>query len=138
MLVNEKKIQDYIPQRQPIVMISSLLENDNNFTKTSFYISEENIFCKNGKFKEPGLIENMAQTAALRSGYLAKEKYEKVRTGFIGAIKNLKINILPYSGDTIYTELKIDYEYENFSIINAKVFYKNEIAAECEMKIILI
>jgi len=138
MQINKDEILEYIPQREPMVMVNSLLENTENLTKTSFLISSENIFCQDGFFREPGLIENMAQTAAARAGHFAKQKSEEVRTGFIGAIKNLKIKILPKVNQTIYTELKSDYEYNDFSIVSAKVFYNEKIAAECEMKIILI
>ncbi len=138
MQIDKNEILEYIPQREPMVMVNSLLENSEKLTKTSLLISSENIFCKDGVFREPGLIENMAQTAAVRAGHFAKQNNKKVRTGFIGAIKNLKINILPKVNQTIYTELKSDYEYNDFSIVSAKVFYNEEIAAECEMKIILI
>jgi predicted hotdog family 3-hydroxylacyl-ACP dehydratase len=114
------------------------LESNAGTTKTSFLIKETNIFCENEYFQEPGLIENMAQTAAAGSGIIAKQKNEKVRTGFIGAIKNLKIYSFPKIGDTIFTQTKTDFEFDDFSIISAEIMLEDKIIAECEFKIILI
>lgn len=138
MLVDKQHIADYIPQAQPMVMIDCLLENNDKNTKTSLTVSKNNIFCIDGIFRESGLIENMAQTAAARSGYFAKENKQKVRTGFIGAVKNLKIEKMPSCGDTIITELTSDYEFDNFSMVSAKIFLDNKIIASCEMKIVLL
>ena len=58
-----------IPQRHPMVMIDKLFFSDAEKCITGLHINEENIFCNNGFFCEPGLIENMAQTAAVHAGY---------------------------------------------------------------------
>lgn len=138
MLIDKQNISKFIPQAQPMIMIDCLLENDEKKTITSLSISSENIFCAKGVFREAGLIENMAQTAAVRSGYIAKQNNESVRTGFIGAIKNLRIEKLPACESTIITELTTDYEFDNFSMVSAKIFLDDKIIASCEMKIVLL
>jgi hypothetical protein len=63
-----------IPQRPPFVMIGSLLYNDEKVTRTTYRVSQQNIFVEHGLFREPGLLENIAQTAAARAGYIAALK----------------------------------------------------------------
>ncbi|HMJ46203.1 MAG TPA: hypothetical protein VK498_02685, partial [Ferruginibacter sp.] len=62
-------ILSYIPQRPPFVMVDKILSSGESSTRTSFIIHEKNIFVENGKFREPGLVENIAQTAAAGAGY---------------------------------------------------------------------
>ncbi len=71
MLAEGKKILDLIPQRPPMVMVDKLIECDNYKTITSLTIREDNILSQKGYFTEAGLVENIAQSAALRIGWLA-------------------------------------------------------------------
>ena len=63
MLADKKEVLNYIPQREPMVMVDGLLEVDETFAISRLQVTPENIFCQNGHFTEPGLIENMAQTS---------------------------------------------------------------------------
>lgn len=135
MLVDKTEVQHYIPQGWPIVMVDVLLANDDSQTTSQFKITEENIFCSNGYFTEPGIIENMAQTAALRAGYEAKQKKEKVKVGFIGAVKNLKIYQLPEVGSSIETTIAITNNFGNIILVKAEVVSEGKLVAESEMSI---
>ena len=82
-MITGKKLFSLLPQTSPMLMIDALVSSDQEKTITNLTISEENIFCINGKFREPGIIENMAQTAAVRSGFNAKNNNEKLKTIFL-------------------------------------------------------
>lgn len=69
-----QEVIDLIPQKAPFVMVDTLYSSNETTTCTGLLISESNILCKNGYFQEPGLIEHMAQSAALRVGYECKQK----------------------------------------------------------------
>ena len=135
MLVDKTEVQHYIPQGPPIVMVDALLATDDSQTTSQFKITEENIFCSNGYFTEPGIIENMAQTAALRAGYEAKQKKEKVKVGFIGAVKNLKIYQLPEIGSSIETTISITNNFGNIILVKAEVVSEGKLLAVSEMSI---
>ena len=62
-------ILSYIPQRPPFVMVDEIIDSGEKKTCSKFLIKEDNIFVENGFLKEPGLVENIAQTAAARAGY---------------------------------------------------------------------
>ncbi len=130
-------ITDLIPQREPMVMLSNLLKFTDNSATTCLNITDDNIFCNNGVFQESGLIENIAQTAAAMNGYAALMKKEKVKLGFIGAVKNLNIYKLPEVNSTIKTTVSIQNKVMNVDIIKGVVMQEDSVIAECEMKIFL-
>lgn len=126
-----------IPQRPPFVMIDTLLVAGENNARTKLTISGDNIFIKGNQLTEPALIENVAQTAAVRIGYICNEKNEPVPVGFIGAVQNLEIFGLPEVGDEIETEIVIKNQVFDVTLITGSVFCKNNLLAQCEMKIFI-
>ena len=104
----EENILNLIPHRPPFVMIGKLLYSEDGLTRTSFLIRGDNIFVENGEFREPGIIENIAQTAATGAGYFAKLNDNPVVVGYIGSVKNLKIFSLPKVNDELITEIRIE------------------------------
>ena len=137
MLAGPKEIIELIPQKTPMTMVDGLIFNDAVKTTSQLVLSKANIFCKSGFFQEAGIIENIAQTAALHSGYLAKQSHEKPKTGFIGSIKRLTIFELPMDTDTLQSTVIILHELMNATVIKGEVFVNNKLMAEGEMNIFL-
>jgi 3-hydroxymyristoyl/3-hydroxydecanoyl-(acyl carrier protein) dehydratase len=137
-MILEDDILPLIPQRPPFVMISKLLSSDEGSTRTSFQIREENIFVEKGFLREPGLMENIAQTAAARAGYMARMANMPVQVGYIGAVKNLEIiGDLPKAGEELITEIKIKDQVFDVTIISGTIWCKEVVVAQCEMKIFI-
>lgn len=118
-------------------MISELCSANEKEAVSKLIITDDNIFCKDGALNEPGIIENIAQTAAAMSGYNALESKEEVKRGFIGSVNNLKINTLPKTGTEIETKVIIETQVMNVNIIRGVISQNNNVLAECEMKIFL-
>ncbi len=137
MLAEKQKILNLIPQKAPMAMVDGLLESDQEKTVSTLTIAPNNIFVEVGFFKEPGLIENIAQTAALRAGYEADKNNEKSKVGFIGSVKKMKIYSLPKVGETLNTKLTILMEMENISVIKGEVMVNDKLIAQGEMNIFL-
>lgn len=135
-----EKVLSLIPQKKPFVMLDELISSDDVSSISRLTISKENIFTQNGEFIEPGLIENIAQTGALRAGYMyskLKEKDDSMAPpiGYIGAIKNLKIANLPRVGDYIETTLSVENQVFDITMIKGVIKLKGEVIASCNMKI---
>ena len=137
-IADESTITDFIPQRPPMVMIGKLVSVEGKITTTSLIIRKDNIFCHEGIFREPGLIENMAQTAAAGAGYCAVLEGNVASQGFIGGIKNLHIDKMPKEGDEIRTEVTVEHEVFNATVVTGKVFLESDVIAFCELKIFLL
>ncbi len=134
---SEFPILSLIPQRPPFVMVDKLLDSNETMTISSFLVKENNIFVDNAMLKEPGLIENIAQTAAARAGYNAQMANKPVQVGYIAAIKNLQINNFPKINDEIITEISIENQIFNVSLISGKITCNEQLLAQCEMKIFI-
>lgn len=133
-----ENILTLIPQRPPFVMVDQLIYSDDKSSRSTFLITKENIFVTNGKFREAGLVENIAQTAAARAGYNAQSENKPVQVGYIGAVKNLEIFALPIINDEIETEVAIENQVFDVTIIVGKVRCNGKLMAQCEMKIFIV
>lgn len=135
--VTGEDILQLIPQRPPFVMIDTLLSAGENSAETSLTISEDNLFLEKGMFREPGLIENIAQSAAAMNGFSEHSTGGVAKVGFIAGIKDLKIYKLPALGQTISTRIDFMDQVLEFQIVRGRIFDNNDIFAECEMKIFI-
>jgi predicted hotdog family 3-hydroxylacyl-ACP dehydratase len=142
MLASKDIVHKLIPQGHPMIMVDTLIEHNEHLTKTGFHISSDNLFVSNGKLSGEGLLENMAQSAALRTGWVASKRQQeqlafKPPVGVIGAVKNFKVHKLPACNAEITTEIILQAEFMNASMIAGRVMLGNEILAEGELKIFL-
>ncbi len=137
-MLSAENIILFIPQRAPFVMVDNILYSDENITRSSFKVSRENIFLQNGLLKEPGLVENIAQTAAARAGYISYLENKPVKLGYIGSIRNLLISGFPKINDEIITEISIKNQIFDVTLISGKITFNELVLAQCEMKIFII
>ncbi|MDO5971733.1 hypothetical protein Q4Q35_18175 [Flavivirga aquimarina] len=115
-------IEHLIPQKTPFVMVDTLLGFSNTNVVSSLKVLEANIFFENKVLSESGLIENMAQTVALHTGYNYFLKGEPAPTGYIGSIKKVEISRLPQLHETIKTEAHILHEFMGVTLVEITVF----------------
>jgi 3-hydroxyacyl-[acyl-carrier-protein] dehydratase len=137
MLVDNDMVLKLIPQKYPMVMVDELISNDEVSTVSRKKLLKDNIFCKDGYFQEPGIIENFAQTAALRSGYMAFLNNETPSVGYIGSVKRLRIYKLPEQNDILETKISIVNQFKNVLIVAGETRVGETIIAEGEMNIFL-
>ncbi|WP_034259241.1 ABC transporter permease [Aequorivita capsosiphonis] len=110
--ISNLDISNFLPHRKPMLMVSSVLEIDDNSVATQFHILEDCVFLRNGKLSETGLIENAAQAASGVVGQTFFDKDDLEGTGnklvgYISAIKRIEIFELPGLGETIVTKAKL-------------------------------
>jgi 3-hydroxyacyl-[acyl-carrier-protein] dehydratase len=133
----EYDILDLIPQRPPMVLIDQLICVSEKSASGRLFIRESNVFCEGSFLQEGGLMEFIAQTAAAFEGYRQLSLQEEVKSGFIGAIKNLLVHSLPEINTEIQSEIIVDSELLGYTLITGKVFQKTRVIAECEMRILV-
>src|SRR5665213_1168016 len=102
-MISKEKIEFYIPQRAPFIMVDNLLEATAETFKTDFCVLPDNIFVENGVLREYALIENIAQSSSVGLAVTKMSAEKKTVGGFIGGISKLKLYDLPRVNDTIYT-----------------------------------
>ncbi len=137
-LASYEELHKYMPQRPPMVMVDHLLQNDEKESRSCFTVKEEQLFLEEGRFREAGLVENIAQTAAAGVGYhFIEERGEgdEPPLGFIASVKDLKVHELPLIGDELLTKVRVKQEVVQVTIIQAEVRKGETLLLECEMRI---
>lgn len=118
-------------------MIDGIISSADKKTLTTLTVRPDNVFLTDGILREPGLIENMAQTAAAGISFSPSGEETVPRTGYIGAIRDLNIGRLPEVGSTITTTVEVTHEIFNATVVNAFISMEGEKIAECELRIFL-
>ena len=119
-------------------MVDTLLGFSCENIISSFKIIETNIFYKNQTLSEVGLIENMAQTVALHTGYDYFLKGEPTPMGYIGSIKEIQILMLPQLDEVIITEVRILQEFMGVTLVEITISNtKKKKIASCTMKTVM-
>lgn len=136
-LLEKETVENLLPQKFPFVMVDAM----HSYTETSLIsglkIQQDNIFVKNDIFLEAGLIEHMAQSVALHTGYQFFLRNETAPTGYIGSIKEIEIKKLPQLNDNIQSEVTILQEFAGITLVNIVTTLNNEEIANGQMKTVL-
>ena len=129
-------VHELLPQQEPFVMIGNLICFDEVRTVTETTILDDNIFVDGGHFSASGLIENVAQTCAVRIGFVNKYIMGNgIQIGVIGAVRKLVVNGLPAVGQTITTTVETVSEVFGMTLAKAMVTCGDEELLTMEIKI---
>jgi len=130
-------VGNLIPQKFPFVMVDKVLAFGENFITSGFTVEETNIFTENSIFQEAGLIEHMAQSVALYTGYQFFLKQEPAPTGYIGSIKSIEIFQLPKVNDNLITKVNVLQEFAGITLVDISVLLNEVEIARGQMKTVL-
>jgi predicted hotdog family 3-hydroxylacyl-ACP dehydratase len=126
-----------IPQKFPFVMVDKLYSFTEESLVSGFTIDEKAVFFQNGNFAEAGIIEHMAQSVALHTGYQFYLKQEQAPTGYIGSIKDIEIKELPKLHDEIQTTVSILQEFAGITLVDVVTTLNDVEIAKGQMKTVL-
>ncbi|HKX86491.1 MAG TPA: hypothetical protein VJL37_07450 [Flavobacterium sp.] len=136
-IVDKEFVGNLIPQKFPFVMVDKLLSFSENEVIAGLTIAEDNIFFSNGKFQESGLIEHMAQSVALFTGYQFYLKQEPAPTGYIGSIKTIEILELPELNENVETTVNVLHEFMGVTLVDICSRINDKEIARGQMKTVL-
>ncbi len=136
-ITNSAIVQTLIPQKKPFVMVDSLLDFKENEIEAALTVSHDNLFCSEGIFLESGIVEHMAQTVALYTGYQYYIKDEVAPTGYIGSIKYVEINQLPKLGEQLVTKASVLQEFMGVTLVEIETRINKQVIAKAQMKTVL-
>lgn len=130
-------VENLLPQKFPFVMVDKMYDHTETSSISGFTIQDSSIFFQDGNFVESGLIEHMAQSIALHTGYEFFLKNEPAPVGYIGSIKNIEILKLPKLGDEIQTTVSILQEFAGITLVDAITKLNGVEIANGQMKTVL-
>lgn len=130
-------IKQILPHREPMIMVDSLLEFVDGKAGVGFTILKDNLFLENDEFSETGLIEHMAQAAALYAGFKNYSGNNPAKEGFIASIKTLHIQKLPKVDAVLTTQVSIIHEIMHITTVKLSTFIDGIEIANAEMNTVL-
>jgi len=136
-LFDKDFVEDLLPQKFPFVMVDKMFSFTETTIVTGLEIKSDNIFYADGKFQEPGLVEHMAQSVALHTGYEFYLRKETAPTGYIGSISGIEIKQLPALGENIKTTVTILQEFGGITMVEITTTLNGETIASGQMKTVL-
>lgn len=130
-------VENLIPQKKPFVMIDKLINYSEKKVEAGLKVDESNIFAHANVLQEAGLIEHMAQTVALHTGYDFYLQQKEAPVGYIGAISSIIIERLPNYNESLETTAEILQEFGGITLVEIEVKINGEIIASGQMKTVL-
>ena len=135
--LNKDFVEKLLPQKYPFVLVDKMYDYTETSLVSGFTILEESIFFQDGNFVESGLIEHIAQSIALHTGYQFFLRKEPAPTGYIGSIKDIEIRQLPKLGDEIQTTVSILQEFAGITLVDVVTKLNDIVIAAGQMKTVL-
>ncbi len=137
-IVQATDVTKYIPHRPPLVMVDSLYMCSEKVGIAGLTIESNNVFVSNNEFQEPGLIEHMAQTMALKMAYEQSLKSHKKFMGFLVVVRDLKIRHLPRVGQEVVTRGEAVSDHGGLSVARFRAYINGKQIAACEMRLLMV
>lgn len=136
-ITDKTKVGNLIPQKYPFAMVDTLFSYSENHIEAGFTVSSDNLFVKNNLFLEPGLIEHMAQSVALHTGYKYYLMEKEAPVGYIGSIKNVSVDRLPKVGENVVSKVTILQEFMGVTMVKIETSIDDQVISRAEMKTII-
>ena len=137
-LITGEEILEYIPQRPPVVMVDTFYGIDERgCARSGLTVTADNLFVADGVLDECGIVEHIAQSAALRAGYMNRTMGRRVQLGYIGAVNDLKVHFLPPVSSRLVSQNMVEQAVMNVTLLSARTECGGKPVAECRMKIYL-
>lgn len=128
-----------LPQGQAFRMVDTLLYCDDGRAISETVIRSDNPFCDHdGTFMESGLLENIAQTCALRIGFISRLDNRTVpKAGVIAVVRKMDIHRLVNLGDTLLTEIIVENEVFGMISCRGRVEHHGSLVCEAELRLMV-
>ncbi|WDF68499.1 hypothetical protein PQ465_19660 [Sphingobacterium oryzagri] len=131
------KLLSLIPQRPPMVLVSSLEAYTEDELTASLLITADTLFVDAEGLAESGLLEHMAQAVALHTGYGFFMRRQTAPTGYIGAMQAVEITALPAVGQRIFSDIRILQEFMGVTLVEIITKLEGKIIAKAQMKTVI-
>jgi|TARA_B110000503_G_C7171021_1_gene424298 hypothetical protein len=129
-LSTQQEVLNYIPQREPIVMVSALVSASKKGIETEVVVCSDNMFVIDKKWVSAyGVLEHIAQSYALAHSYINKDS----GIGLIGRVKNLKVEMNAEILKPIKSTITILHDMGSTVLIKANAEQENKNILSCEM-----
>lgn len=128
-------VHSLLLQQDPYILTGPLVHYEKDCVKSEFTVPHDGFFVRHDKLRSAGMVENIAQTCALRLGYVNKYILGKgIEIGVIAAVRNMRVFDHPSVGDTITTTIKILKDVMGMMLAEATIDNKGRVLATATVK----
>ena len=131
------EIKTFIPQREPMLMVDAMYACDEQSVESGLTIAADNLFVDGKLFSESGMIEHIAQSAALFAGYNDWINKRPISLGYIAEIRKFALKTPAHAGDSLRSSLKVQSQAMGITLMNAVTTINGQEAAACKIKIFI-
>ena len=132
-------VGELLPHGEAFRMVGSLVYCDGTRTVTETVVPQEGyLHDDNGHLAPVWFLENMAQTCAVRMGFLsAREGKVQARPGVIAAVKSMDVFAEVKAGDLLRTEMLVGAEAFGMMSCTGRIESDGRTVAEAELKLMV-
>ena len=131
------EIWQFIPQRNPMLMVDEFEPTAENVAQTALYVRADNLFMlPDNTLAETGLIEHIAQSAAALAG-LRSDGDRQPRIGLIGEVKCFECHRRPACGDVVHTVIEFGFSFGSVTIVKGYCRIDDKDIASANLKIFM-
>ncbi|GIU43973.1 thioester dehydrase [Shewanella sairae] len=132
-------VAEFIPHRQPMILISQLLEHNHDSLLTQTNISATSPYFDSRLNGVPNYvgIEYMAQSIAALAGVEARLRDDIIRVGFLLGSRKLKMHINQFDlGQSYQTKVTRLYQEESgLAVFDCQILHNQKVVAEANVNV---
>lgn len=127
-------VEKWIPHRDQLVLIDEVIEVSAQNACAKVLISEDTLFCENGKVPAWVGIEYMAQTMAVYSGGLAQENSDPVSIAFLLGARKYESSVSHYNiGETLIINVEPQMIHDQISSFDCDIEINSKVVATAKL-----
>ncbi len=135
MTTEQYKIEDFIPQRRPMLLVDEFVSSDWNETRVRTTVRDSWPLVENGKVDPVVLIEVVAQTAGVLAGWRKRDKEKQGGRGWLVGVRRTDLTGVALEvGDVLDSYVKVSYELENYAVFQGRVELHGKEIARVEIQ----
>lgn len=115
-------LHQLLPQQEPFVMVHRIVSFSSASIVTETDVRPDCLFLDHGRLTTEGMIENVAQTCAVRIGYIGKYiTHQPLAVGVVGAVSKLQVSAFPSVGSVLTTTATVEQEVFGIILVTASI-----------------
>lgn len=122
---------ELLPDALPVGLVELLL------SPSSLFVDRELVQGRSFGLDPAALMELMAQAFAAVSGYLAAQRGERPRPGFLVGCRELRVYADPALDVELLIETRATHVFAGFVVFTARAMSEQRLIAEAELKVFL-
>ena len=130
-----QRAMDLVPHRPPMLLVDSLVAREGDFATATARLPEDGPWVVDGSVVPEYLIELVAQTVAMASGFDCLREGRKPREGMLAGVDRFVFARPAPVGCEVTIESKMVLKFGPVTVLHGEVWSMTELLAEGDIKV---